>query len=103
MKKLTTLAIALCALSVPALSFAQSSAPITRAQVYAELVALEQAGYVPSGGESTDYPAALQAAEAKVSADQAQRAAAAQGERSASMPATDCVGPASYCNVYFGS
>jgi hypothetical protein len=60
-------AVALAAvLVVPAMSFAQSSQPVTRAQVRAELVQLEKAGYVPSNSSDTQYPANIQAAEAKV-------------------------------------
>ncbi|MBN3725019.1 DUF4148 domain-containing protein [Burkholderia sp. Ac-20379] len=115
MNKLTTLAIALCAITIPSLSFAQTHAPLTRAQVVAELTQLEQAGYDPSAGENTDYPAKLQAAEAKVAAEQtaqaqqpqqpqqAQRAAMPKTQTSASMTNADCTGPASFCNTYFGS
>jgi hypothetical protein len=60
-----TIAIA-AVLAVPALSFAQSSQPVTRAQVRAELVQLEKAGYNPSNSSDTQYPATIQAAEAKV-------------------------------------
>ena len=68
-------AVAIAAvLAVPAMSFAQSSQPVTRAQVRAELVQLEKAGYVPSNSNDTQYPANIQAAEAKV--------AAANGENS---------------------
>ncbi|WP_414449644.1 DUF4148 domain-containing protein [Burkholderia sp. 22PA0099] len=115
MNKLTTLAIALCAITIPSLSFAQTQAPLTRAQVVAELVQLEQAGYNASAGEDTDYPTKLQAAEAKVAAEQVQQAQEAQQPQQpqrAAMPKTqtsalmsnaDCVGPASFCNTYFGS
>ncbi|WP_414444849.1 DUF4148 domain-containing protein [Burkholderia sp. 22PA0106] len=118
MNKLTTLAIALCAITIPSLSFAQTQAPLTRAQVVAELVQLEQAGYNASAGEDTDYPTKLQAAEAKVAAEQVQQAQQAQEaqqaqqpqraampktQTSASMSNADCVGPASFCNTYFGS
>ncbi|GAB7537724.1 DUF4148 domain-containing protein [Burkholderia sp. 3C] len=112
MNKLTTLAIALCAITIPSLSFAQTQAPLTRAQVVAELVQLEQAGYNASAGEDTDYPTKLQAAEAKVAAEQVQHAQQAQQPQHAAMPKTqtsasmsnaDCVGPASFCNTYFGS
>lgn len=52
---------------VPALSFAQQTqAPKTRAEVRAELVELERAGYNPSVGEDVNYPADIQAAEARV-------------------------------------
>ncbi|MEK6424404.1 MAG: DUF4148 domain-containing protein [Burkholderia gladioli] len=112
MNKLTTLAIALCAITIPSLSFAQTHAPLTRAQVVAELTQLEQAGYDPSAGENTDYPAKLQAAEAKVAAEQTQQAQQVQQPQRAAMPKTqtsaamsnaDCAGPASFCNTYFGS
>ena len=56
------------ALAAPAVSFAQSNGPVTRAQVRAELVQLENAGYRPGAGEQTSYPAQIQAAEAKVAA-----------------------------------
>jgi hypothetical protein len=55
------------ALAMPAVSFAQSNEPVTRAQVRAELVQLEKAGYT-ARGEDVDYPADIQAAEAKVAA-----------------------------------
>jgi hypothetical protein len=59
------------ALTAPVASFAQqSNAPVTRAQVQAELGQLEKAGWRPSMGmgNDPDYPAGLQAAEAKVAA-----------------------------------
>ncbi|MGF6602658.1 hypothetical protein P3T23_007410 [Paraburkholderia sp. GAS448] len=59
-----------CALAAPALAFAQSNnEPVTRAEVRADLVRVEQAGYNPSGHDP-HYPAAIQAAEAKIAADQ---------------------------------
>ncbi|WP_087733215.1 DUF4148 domain-containing protein [Paraburkholderia piptadeniae] len=62
-------AVALAAvLAVPVASFAQSSQPVTRAQVRAELVQLEKVGYVPSNSNDTQYPANIQSAEAKVQA-----------------------------------
>jgi len=57
------------ALAAPAVSFAQqSNGPVTRAQVRAELVQLEKAGYQPRGGDDPNYPDDIQAAEAKVAA-----------------------------------
>jgi Domain of unknown function (DUF4148) len=58
------------ALAAPVMSFAQSNAPLTRAQVRAELVQLEQAGWRPSMnmGNNPNYPAGIQAAETKVAA-----------------------------------
>ena len=55
------------ALVAPAVSLAQSKGPVTRAQVRAELVQLEKAGYHVGDGHTT-YPAEIQAAEAKVAA-----------------------------------
>ena len=46
----------------------QANEPVTRAQVRAELSQLEKAGYDPSNSNAIDYPANIQAAEAKVAA-----------------------------------
>jgi hypothetical protein len=56
------------ALIVPVASFAQSNGPVTRAQVRAELVQLEKAGYRVGDGDNAHYPDAIQAAEARVAA-----------------------------------
>jgi hypothetical protein len=71
--KLSSLIVA-AALAIPAVSsFAQSSqAPVTRAQVKSELVQLENAGYNPGSDDHTTYPAQIQAAEAKVAAQNGQ-------------------------------
>ncbi|CAG9252703.1 conserved exported hypothetical protein [Paraburkholderia unamae] len=66
-KSLIVAAVVAVPVAVPAVSFAQSSAPVTRAQVRAELVQLEKAGYNPAA-DYVDYPQNLQAAEARVSA-----------------------------------
>ncbi|MEQ5841568.1 DUF4148 domain-containing protein [Paraburkholderia acidicola] len=63
-------AVALAAiLAAPVVSFAQSNQPLTRAQVRAELVQIEKAGYNPATANDYDYPANIQAAEAKVAAE----------------------------------
>lgn len=54
--------------AVPALSFAQPVQPLTRAEVKAELVQLQKAGYNPAA-DNTQYPANLQAALARIGAD----------------------------------
>jgi Domain of unknown function (DUF4148) len=77
-----TIAVA-AVLAVPALSFAQSSQPVTRAQVRAELVQLEKAGYSPSNSSDTQYPATIQAAEAKVHADDSAVGGVADGSSQA--------------------
>jgi Domain of unknown function (DUF4148) len=114
-KALVCLALAAGALAAPVLSFAQSNAPVTRAEVRADLVRLEQAGYNPSIGNDADYPAAIQAAEAKVAAQDApqttqssyggmpQNGATSSGTRKHASTDSSCVGPVSFCNVFFGS
>jgi hypothetical protein len=54
-------------LAAPVVSFAQSNSSVTRAEVRADLVQLEKAGYNPTGDE-INYPQNIQAAEARVSA-----------------------------------
>ncbi|WP_080406088.1 DUF4148 domain-containing protein [Burkholderia ubonensis] len=118
MKKLACLAIVVGTLTAPALSFAQSTTPLTRAQVRADLVRVERAGYNPATGNDPQYPSDIQAAEAKVAAQQQQQQQAASGFGSAPPDGTSasskhvlapkhasasCVGPASFCNPYFGS
>lgn len=61
------------ALAAPSFAFAQSNAPVTRAQVRAELVQLEKAGYNPSQ-DRVNYPQQLQAAQARVNAEDGQTA-----------------------------
>jgi hypothetical protein len=67
-KSLVKALIVAAALVAPLASFAQSNQPLTRAQVRAELVQLEKAGYNPATANDYDYPANIQAAEARVAA-----------------------------------
>ncbi|WP_206996826.1 DUF4148 domain-containing protein [Trinickia mobilis] len=65
-------AVAIAAiLAAPVVSFAQSNQPLTRAQVRQELIELEQAGYNPARADDYNYPADIQAAEARVAAQKA--------------------------------
>ena len=57
-------------------AFAQSAAPLTRAQVRDELIRLEAAGYDPAKGDEGAYPADIQAAEAKLAEQDLARMAA---------------------------
>ncbi|KKB63740.1 hypothetical protein WM40_10540 [Robbsia andropogonis] len=59
-----SLAVAV-ALSLPLAAFAQSTAPVTRASVRAELIQLERAGYEPARN-NPDYPNDIQAARARM-------------------------------------
>ncbi|MFM0273305.1 DUF4148 domain-containing protein [Paraburkholderia aspalathi] len=67
MKTLISAVVVAAALIAPVASFAQSNQPLTRAEVRAQLVQLEKAGYNPIG-DHVDYPANLQAAQARVDA-----------------------------------
>ncbi len=69
MKSLIKAVALVAVLSAPVVSFAQSSEPITRAQVRAELVQLEKAGYNPADSSDAHYPAAILAAESRVAAE----------------------------------
>ncbi|TAL99632.1 MAG: DUF4148 domain-containing protein [Paraburkholderia sp.] len=68
MKSLIPAVAVAVALVVPVASFAQSNGPVTRAQVREELIQLEKAGYHVGDGDQAHYPDAIQAAEAKVAA-----------------------------------
>ncbi|CAB3776943.1 hypothetical protein LMG28614_00317 [Paraburkholderia ultramafica] len=78
MKTLISAVVVAAALVVPVASFAQSNQPVTRAQVRAELVQLEKAGYNPAGDHAT-YPANIQAAQARVDAQDGTAQAANSG------------------------
>ncbi|WGS52222.1 DUF4148 domain-containing protein [Paraburkholderia sp. D15] len=67
MKSLIQAVVIAAALAAPVASFAQSNQPMTRAEVRAQLIQLEQAGYQP-GHADPYYPADIQAAQARVDA-----------------------------------
>lgn len=115
-KMFAALALAVATLAAPLVSYAQSNAPLTRAQVRADLVRVEQAGYdAAHGGDNPYYPADIQAAEAKIAAQNAQEPSssavggvAQNGASEAGAPShmpmsSRCVGPISSCDIYFGS
>ena len=68
MKSLIEAAVIAALISAPLAAFAQSNQPVTRAQVRAELIQLEKAGYNAGTSNDYDYPANIQAAEARVAA-----------------------------------
>ena len=95
MKSLIIAVATVSAFAVPLAAFAQSDATPTRAQVQAELQQLEQAGYHP-GVEDPNYPANVQAAEARVSIESGATGyggvmpgSSASGARSGVPPASD--------------
>jgi hypothetical protein len=81
-------AILATVLIAPAVSFAQTSnAPVTRAEVRAELVQLEQAGYRPNAKQN-HYPDEIQAAEARVQAQNDASHGGAPANTAAAAPAS---------------
>jgi hypothetical protein len=77
MKSFTRMVLIAALFAAPVTSFAQSSQPVSRAQVHAELVQLEQAGYDPH--DWIHYPENIQAAQAKVATQNATAQAAVSG------------------------
>lgn len=70
MKTLIRTAAVATLLALPIACFAQTTAPVTRADVEAQLTQLEQAGYKPMS-DRTQYPANIEAAQARLDARQA--------------------------------
>ena len=124
MKTIAKVLVSFAIVASPALAFAQSqNAPLTRAQVKAELAELQRAGYSTATGDDANYPQDIQAAEARVAAQhemaQANPANQAYGGTHAGAEASGtmqhnawkpsksmdnaCVGPVEFCVPYFGS
>jgi hypothetical protein len=68
MKSLIKAVALVVVFAAPVASFAQSEQPLTRAEVRAQLIQIEQAGYNPAVATDSTYPADIQAAEARVAA-----------------------------------
>jgi hypothetical protein len=69
MKSLIQAVVIAATLAAPVAVFAQSSnQPLTRAQVNEQLVQIEKAGYNPARNNPNEYPSNIQAAEARVAA-----------------------------------
>jgi hypothetical protein len=68
MRKLIPAVLIAAALAAPVAVFAQANQPLTRAEVREQLVQIEKAGYNPARSNPNTYPADIQAAEAKVAA-----------------------------------
>ncbi|MFM0736124.1 DUF4148 domain-containing protein [Paraburkholderia xenovorans] len=68
MKSLIKAVVIVTSFAASATVFAQSNSHVTRAQVRAELIQLQQAGYHVGDGDQAHYPDAIQAAEARVAA-----------------------------------
>jgi hypothetical protein len=113
-KYLVCLTLAATTIAAPAFAFAQSNGPVTRAEVRADLVAVEQAGYNPALANDPYYPSDIQAAEAKVAAQQGDSVAthsyggvptgaSTSGTARHAVTKDTCVGPVDYCQPFFGS
>jgi hypothetical protein len=61
MKTLVHTVCAVAVIAVPIASFAQSEGTLTHAQVQAEIVQLEQAGFNPANANTVDFPTNIQA------------------------------------------
>jgi hypothetical protein len=71
MKSLIEAVVIAALITAPLAAFSQTNQPLTRAQVRAEVIQLEKAGYDPATANAYDYPANIQAAEARVAAQNA--------------------------------
>ncbi len=109
MKSIIYAAIAASVLATPLASFAQSEQGLTRDQVKAELIQLEQNGYKPLASDS-QYPDNIQAAEQRIQpsqpmlahADTSGYGAAATGAaQSGGRRMTEAPNPVN--SVYFGN
>lgn len=66
MKSLMKAIALVVVIAAPVASFAQTEQPLTRAEVKAQLIQIEQAGYNPAASGDSTYPGDIQAAEARV-------------------------------------
>jgi hypothetical protein len=103
MKSLVKASVIAFVLAVPALSFAQSNASLTRAQVNADLVQFEQTAPRGAFGRDPYYPVSAQTAETRIASQQANGIAvggassggtSASGSRSSATPGAK--------SLYFG-
>lgn len=102
MKSMIRIVVASVAIVSSFSAFAQSNAPATRAQVRAQLVQLERAGYNPAAKDA-NYPQQLNAAEARINASEGGVAAGSSASGSHVVRVAEPVAPMSGPNsVYFG-
>ena len=101
-KSLIPAVVIVSALAAPTFAFAQSTdnnGPLTRAEVKAQLVQLEKAGYNPAG-DQIDYPANIQAAQARVDAENGQ-AATSYGPSTSGTSGPMTTRPTWFCRANF--
>ena len=68
MQSLIRAVFATALIATPVVVFAQSSAPVTREQVRAEVIDLQKVGYSPGTASDYAFPWNIQAAEARLAA-----------------------------------
>ncbi|SAL78605.1 DUF4148 domain-containing protein [Caballeronia telluris] len=105
MKTLIKAVLAAAVFAVSVVSFAQSDSPVTRAEVRADLNQLQLAGYKPASGDEPNYPANIQAAEARVAAGGAATGYGGATSGSSASGGGAAVRPASTSDlnrIYFG-
>ncbi|WP_206957022.1 DUF4148 domain-containing protein [Trinickia acidisoli] len=101
MKSLIQSIVIAAALTAPVAVFAQSNAPVTRAQVKAELAQFEQAGGRVNFSNDPNYPADAQAAQARVIAQNGSNQAIG-GVRAGSSASGSPVSAGASAPLYFG-
>ncbi|WP_025599847.1 DUF4148 domain-containing protein [Burkholderia sp. WSM2230] len=79
----STVALVLSSTWARAQASPEASHPLTRAEVMHELEELEAAGYTPSRGDDSEYPADIQEAERKLAAMQAAQQSAQMNQEPA--------------------
>ncbi len=102
MKSLIQAVVIAAVLAAPVASFAQSNQPVTRAEVRAQLIQLEKAGYQP-GRSDPYYPADIQAAQARVAAQNGAAESGYGGAVSGSSQSSQPVPVNGPKSVYFGN
>jgi hypothetical protein len=98
MKTLVHSVCAIALIAVPTATFAQSNAPLTRAQVQAEIAQLQQAGFNPANANTVDFPANMPAADAGAAGQGSGYGPAMSGTSQMGLPAT----PTGMKPVFFG-
>jgi hypothetical protein len=80
-------------LTWPLVSLAQTGPGLTRAEVVQDLIRVEQAGYRPGWGDSTNYPNNILAAEARIAAQQGETARTGDGAANGALPTGGVAAP----------
>ncbi|CAE6715468.1 MULTISPECIES: DUF4148 domain-containing protein [Paraburkholderia] len=102
MKSLIQAVVVAAVLAAPVASFAQSNQPVTRAEVRAQLIQLEKAGYQP-GRSDPYYPADIQAAQARVAQQNGTAESSYGGVANGSSQSSQPVPMSGSKSVYFGN